>query len=261
MNLKIVVFLVVCLFGSSLCEETDLTKSETDTEGDVEAPEQEVTYYTKEWTELYTSAALKNQPKWTLADTQPESGAYQTRIYPMQWWITSFVPCRSQLDTQSFGYMSLYIYFNGNNYQTKKYNLTYPVVMEVDHRKPEKKSAKAARNTKGKEKASSTKYCSEKYTEKFYLPIEVTESPWSIYHRSRSEVKTKLVEEESYYVREYSGNHTMAYCNEQAYLLGSDLIKDNLWFDENVWYCAGYEPPIGQTEQKQEVWIKVKKIS
>nr|XP_039256031.1 uncharacterized protein LOC120332783 [Styela clava] len=244
--------------GSDDATMGDDDSSDNDEISVPELPLKKPELFTEAWKVAYSAKQLVNQPKWRLAENQPEDGTYQVRVYPTQWWAKSFKQCLGQKKAAGDGYLNLYFYFNGFNYQRQYHSLTYPILDTVDKRpeptiKPET-TIKSKRNEKRhRRRKSPVKVCPVKYYTQFYLPIPLTKYAPETPDKTITSFKAP---EETFYVRSYSGNYTSEYCNEQAGVLYLDLLKNNEHIREDYWICAKYEPPEGTTEQKYEVWMK-----
>lgn len=206
--------------------------------------ESQGSYFSERWTNLYSTEDLENQPKWRLAEDQPQDSAYEVRTYDAAYWISSSEPCWDHEQTSILGYFNIYFFLMGFNYQRLSYPLTFPAITRVQLNNNDDA------NTSMK-KSSSAVTCSDNFHAMVYLPVD---SESEIATAPDESLHSELIPQRVVYVKEYSGNNTGLYCNQQASQLTQHLIEDGVKFIENDWYCAKY-PGKTETEGRYEVWV------
>lgn len=94
--------------------------------------------------------------------------------------------------------------------------------------------------------------CPTRHITQFYVPIPLTKWPYTTPTTTIKSFKRGG----EFYVREYQGNKTTEYCEEQAEQLATDLKTNERTALDNYWICAQYATSVG--EPKFEVWMKKK---
>ncbi|XP_039272380.2 uncharacterized protein LOC120346659 [Styela clava] len=279
--------LLGCVFGRQY-------KIVAESEIDIQGMKDRVSYFDKSWRDIFNEKQLHRQPKWKIVENDTEHKSYEVRQYDEAWFVSSHTPCLNQSESAADGYVRLYIFMDINNVKhPNQYPLTYPILSKVElgaeaidrHIKTSGDNVRVSETDKeqvsankpveyvvGNERIRYTpqhktpivdgkakdlkSICPDRFSQQFYLPIPVTQTPPK---PSDVSISTDLVPKRTYFVRRYADEFThesQRNCNLQAGLLARTLALSGVRFNPRSYYCAMYEPGTSDVTAHFEVWFE-----
>lgn len=182
------------------------------------------------------STASFVQPPFQLDEVQPRRNVYEVRNYPQTTLVKSTTPCLNQSKAMEFGYLRLWLFVHGYNYQ--KMDLPYGQIHLTE----------ADINPKAKDD------CGNTFSQYMYLAIdEDFKTPFS------PDQSIQIVKESPFkvFAKTYKGNLEQSLCNVQARQLARSLSRNGILVTRNHYYCVRYEPENNNIDDVvYEVWIK-----
>merc|ERR1712216_563670 len=162
------------------------------------------------------------------------TAGYEVRRYPRSFWTATTVTGKNMDKAGSEAFMRLFRYISGDNELKQKIEMTVPVLASVI--------------------PGAGPFCEENFTYHFYLPAEFQTNPPK---PDDPRVTNVVLDAMDVAVVSFPG-----WMNEKEAIshgrdLFEDLKEDNVAFNPDMFYTAGYDSPFRLTDRHNEVWAKI----
>jgi hypothetical protein len=163
---------------------------------------------------------------------------YVVREYPESYWSATTVLGKNLDDAGSEAFMRLFRYISGANAEGQKIEMTAPVLASVI--------------------PGDGPFCEENFTYHFYLPREFQTNPPEPTEETVTNVKLPPL---SVAVAEYGGWSNEREVISKGRALFETLREDNVPFNSEMFYTAGYDSPFRLIDRHNEIWVALEDAS
>ena len=137
-------------------------------------------------------------------------------------------------DATQTGFERLFDYINGSNVDNQPIPMTCPVLDYV------------IKNGKR-----------DVYKISFYVPYDYQPPNKGPPKPTNPDVFLEIIPEMTVGVRAFDGFANEQEDEQQVQVIEKSLDEDNLSYDSNNWFAAGYDPPFRVSNRHNEVWVQV----
>jgi len=166
-------------------------------------------------------------PRYTVKETTDD---YEVREYEASSWVSTKLSCDHGWFAQARMFWRLFRYIQGSNDKSMKIDMTAPVIMTV---------------TPGNKPG-----CYKNMTMSFWNAPEVGTPPAP----TESTVFLHNMDKMTVYVKSFGGFANDSKNKRYAQLLASALDDDEVKYNKDMFYSAGYDSPYKRTNRHNEVW-------
>jgi hypothetical protein len=161
----------------------------------------------------------------------------EIREYAASNWVSTDMAADSQENLQSKGFHKLYNYITGKNERHEKMDMTAPVLLKINA-------------------ATAFTHDDPVFTMSFYLGWKY-QSNEEAPRPEAEDTHLQTLESKRYAVISYSGYSNQKKQEENLKILGSYLKQNEIQFNSDYYFFAGYDSPFRIFNRHNEVWIEL----